>query len=186
MSGTNELQKSMLKRLPEFHAILQVYAVIAVLLSAWTIVAFLWKLSAWLLILNLGEIFTIFSYAMFIDLVESLIVLFILLGFSVLLPPRILRDQFVVRGSILALGFIGSLMAFVRSHMQFGIESGAELLFGPVAVIFLTALLLGYSSKIRFVASVTVWISDRLTVFLFILVPLFLVLSAYIIFRNIA
>lgn len=176
----------MVKRLPEFHAILQVYAVIAVLLSAWTIIAFLWKLSAWLLILNLGEIFTIFSYAMLIDLMESLIVLFVLLVVSALLPPRILRDQFVVRGTILAVGFIGSLMAFVRLHMQFGIESGAGLLFGPLAVILLTALLLGFSSKIRFVASVTAWISDRMTVFLLILVPLFLLLSAYVILRNIA
>jgi hypothetical protein len=176
----------MLKRLPEFHAILQVYAVIAVLLSAWTIVAFLWKLSAWLLILNLGEIFTVFSYAMLINLVESLIVLLILLLLSALLSPRILRDQFVVRGTILALGFVGSLMAFVRFHREFGIESGARLLFGPIAVILLTALLLGFSSKIRFIGSVTAWISDRLTVFLIILVPLFLLLSAYIIFRNIA
>jgi hypothetical protein len=176
----------MLKRLPEFHAILQVYAVIAVLLSAWTIMAFLWKLSAWLLILNLGEIFTVFSYAMLINLVESLIVLLILLLLSALLSPRILRDQFVVRGTILALGFVGSLMAFVRFHREFGIESGARLLFGPIAVILLTALLLGFSSKIRFIASVTAWISDRLTVFLIILVPLFLFLSAYIIFRNIA
>jgi hypothetical protein len=186
MSRTNELQVAVRKRFPEFSAILQVYAVIAVLLSAWTITAFLWKLSAWLLILNLGEIFTIFSYAMLADLVESLIVLFILLLVSALLPPRILRDQFVVRGTILALGFVGSLMAFVRFHMQFGMESGARLLFGPIAVILLTALLLGLSSKIRFIAPFTVWISDRLTVFLFILVPLFVLLSAYIIFRNIA
>jgi hypothetical protein len=177
----------MLKRLPEFHAVLQVYAVIAVLLSAWTIPAFLWKLSAWLLILNLGEIVTIFSYAMLIDLVESLIVLFILLVVSALLPPRILRDQFVVRGTILALGFVGSLMAFVRFHMQFGIESGARLLLlGPIAVILLTALLLALSTKVRFIASVTASISDRLTVFLFILVPLFLLLSAYILFRSVA
>jgi hypothetical protein len=65
-------------------------------------------------------------------------------------------------------------------------KSGARLLFGPIAVILLTALLLGLSSKIRFIAPFTVWISDRLTVFLFILVPLFVLLSAYIIFRNIA
>jgi hypothetical protein len=186
MSGTDEFQMAMLKRLPEFHAVVQVYAVIAVLLSAWTIPAFLWKLPAWLLILNLGEIFTIFSYAMLIDLVESLIVLFLLLAVSVLLPPRILRDQFVVRGTILALGFVGSLMAFVRFHWQFGIESGARLLVGPVAVILLTALLLGFSSKFRSIASTTAWVSDRLTVFLFLLVPLYFLLSAYVILRNIA
>jgi hypothetical protein len=57
---------------------------------------------------------------------------------------------------------------------------------GPLAVILLTALLLVFSSKVRFIASATTAISDRLTVFLYILVPLFLFLSVYIIFRNIA
>jgi hypothetical protein len=66
---------SVVQRFPNRQAILQVYAVISFLISAWTIIAFLWKLSAWLLILNLGEIFTIFSYAMVVNLLESLAVL---------------------------------------------------------------------------------------------------------------
>ena len=78
----------MLNRLPKSQAILQVYAVIAVMLSAWTITSFLWKLSAWLLVLNLGEILTVFSYAMVTNLIESLIVLFSLLLICILLPVR--------------------------------------------------------------------------------------------------
>src|SRR5690349_22735170 len=108
----------MLKRLPNRQAILQVYAVIAVMLSGWTITAFLWKLSAWLLLLNLSEIFTIFSYSMVANLIESLTVLLLLLIVCVLLPASVLCDDFVVRGTILAAGLIGALMAFVRLHMQ--------------------------------------------------------------------
>ena len=178
----------MLKRLPKPQAILQVYAVIAVMLSGWTTNAFLWKLSAWLLILNTGEIFTIFSYSMVANFLESLILLLLLLTVCASLPASILRDDFVVRGGILAIGLIGSLMAFVRFHMEFGIESGVKLLIGPLAVLLLTAILLGLSPNFRFVRflhSAVLWTSDRLIVFLYILLPLFVILLAYVIFRNI-
>lgn len=175
----------MVNRLPPFQAILQVYAVIVVMLSGWTLITFLWKLSAWLLILNLGEIFTIFSYGMMTNLIESLLVLLLLLVVCVLLPPHVLRRDFIVRGTILAIGIIAAMMAYVGLHMQFGIESGGNVLIGPFIVILLTAFLLSFSSKIRLVADSILWISDRLTVFLFILLPLFVILSAYVIFRNI-
>jgi len=155
--------------------------------SAWTITAFLWKLSAWLLILNIGEIFTIFSYSMVANLVESLIVLLLLLLVCALLPGSILRDDFVVGGTILATGLIGSLMAFVKLQMQFGIESGNKLLIGPLGVLLLTAILLWIPPKfrlVRFLHSAVRWISDRMLVFLYILVPLFVALLAYVIFRN--
>jgi len=175
----------MINRLPNLQAILQVYAVIAVMLSAWTITAFLWKLSAWLLILNLGEIFTVFSYVIVTNLVESLIVLFLLLLACVLLPHQILRDDFVVRGGILSIGFIAALMVFVKIEMQFGLESRTLLLIGPLAILLLNAVLLSFSSKIRFLHSGILWISDRLVVFLYILVPLFAFLFAYVLLRNI-
>jgi hypothetical protein len=159
-----------------------------VLFAAWTIIAFLWKLPAWLLLLNLGEIFTVFSYAMLANLLESLIVLLVVLAVSVLLPARLLRDDFAARGSILALGLIGSLLTFVKLEMQFGMESGFALLIGPVLVIVLTVVLLSLSTKSRWVGSIhsaVFWISDRLVVFLFVLVPVFVFLSVYVIFRNI-
>jgi hypothetical protein len=178
----------MLKRLPKPQAILQVYAVIAVMLSGWTITAFMWKLSAWLLILNIGEIFTVFSYSMVVNLVESLIVLLLLLTICALLPASVLRDEFVVRGTLLSLGLIGSLMAFVIFDMEFGFSSGLKLLRAPLTVWLLTAVLLVLPSRLRlarFLHAAIGWISDRMLVFLYILVPLFIVVLAYVIFRNI-
>ena len=179
----------MLQRLPNRQAILQVYAVIAVLLSAWTLTAFLWKLSAWLLILNMGEILTVFSYSMVVNVVESLIVLLVLLLICMLFPTSFLRDGFEVRGTILAIGLIGSLMAFVKFDMEFGVGTGLKLLLAPLAVLLLTAILLGLSPKSHLVQgfhSVIRWIADRMLVFLYILIPLFVLVLAYVIFRNIA
>lgn len=175
----------MRKRLPEFQAIVQVYAVIAVMFAAWTITAFLWKLSAWLLLLNLGETFIIFAYAMAANFIESLLVILMLLAACILLPANILRDDFLVRGTILSIGLIGSLMVFVGFEMQFGIGSGFLLLIAPFLVLLMMAFLLQRSSQFQRVRSVAIWFSDRVVVFLLILAPLFVVASAYVIFRNV-
>jgi hypothetical protein len=175
----------MLNKLPKPQVILQVYAVIAFMLSAWTITAFLWKLSAWLLFLNIGEIFTIFSYALMTNLLESILLLLLLLAISSLLPARFLRDDFVVRGTILSIGLIGSLMAYLGLYIHLGLENTVALFAGPFVVLSLMVFLLGFSSRFHWLRSATTWISDHLIVFLFILVPLFVVLSAYVIVRNV-
>ena len=164
--------------------IVQVYAVIAVMFAGWTMTAFLWKLSAWLLLLNLGEIFTVFSYAMAANFVESLLTLLILLTACVLLPAPYLRDDFGVRGTLLAIGLIGALMSFVGSHMLFGIQSGLMLLLGPLIVLLLTGFLLRLSGRRERLRSIASSLSDRAVVFLFLLVPLFGILSIYVLLRN--
>jgi hypothetical protein len=179
------MKTSLLTRLPESQSILRVYAVIAVMFSGWTIIVFLRKLPSWLLTLNTGEIFTVFSYAMVVNLIESLIVLLLLLSICALLPPRLLRDQFAVRGTIASLGLIGSLITVLLLLKRFGIGGTDRLLMGFLAIILLTAFLLAFSSRIRFIQSAALWISDRLVVFLFILIPLFAILFLYVIFRNI-
>ena len=158
---------------------------IAVLFAGWTITAFLWKLSAWLLILNIGEVLTIFAYAMTANFIESLLLLSVLLAACVLLPANILRDDFLVRGTILSIGLIAALMVFVGSEMQLGIESGFLLLIAPLLVLSLMAFFLQRASQFQRVRSLAIWFSDRVVVFLLILVPLFAVASVYVIFRNV-
>lgn len=176
----------MRRRLPESQSIVQVYAVIAVMFTGWTITAFLWKLSAWLLLLNLGELIALFSYAMAANFLESVVILLMLLGLCALLPARFLRDDFIVRGTILAIGLLVALMTFVSSLMRFGIESGLLLLIAPLAVLLLMSFFLQRSSKYHRLRSSAMWVSDHVVVFLFILIPLFAVASVYVIYRNIA
>ncbi len=179
------MKRRLLRRLPESQAILQVYAVIAVMFSGWTIYLFLHKLPSWLLTLNAGEIFTVFSYAMVVNLLESLIVLLLLLLACIVLPARLLRNEFAVLGTILSLGLVGSLMAVLLLLNKFGIAGSSRLWAGVLAVLLATALLLVFSSKIRPIQSTILWLSDRLVVFLFVLIPLFAILFVYVIFRNI-
>ena len=178
----------MLNRLPKSQAILQVYAVIAVMLSAWTITSFLWKLSAWLLVLNLGEILTVFSYAMVTNLIESLFVLLFLLLICILLPARYFRDKFAARGVIFSAGLLGSVMLYLKLYIIYGLGNAPGLLIYPLALLLVTAFLLLFSSRLPFVRaveSVLLWISDRLVVFLYILIPVYAIFLIYVLFRNI-
>lgn len=174
----------MLKRLPDRQSILPVYAVIACLFAAWTITAFLWKLSTWLMFLNLGEILAIFSYGMLTNLFESLLVLLLLLLASALLPAGWLREDFRVRGTLLAVGLIGALMTYLRLYMSYKLDNRGLLIGGPLFVLALTILLLGLAGRSARLRTAAAWLSDRLTVFLFVLAPLFVLLSGYVLIRN--
>ncbi len=147
--------------------------------------AFLWKLSAWLLLLNLGEILTILSYALAANFLESLIVLSVLLAVCALLPAAVLRDDFVVRGAILALGLVGSLMAFVGAEVQLGFDNGFKLLLAPLAILLLTGFLLRRSATYHRLRLAAMWLTDRVVIFLFVLLPLFAIGSVYVILRNV-
>ena len=175
----------MTKRFPQFPDILQVYAVIAVMLAGWTLTAFLWRLSAWLLLLNLGEVATIFAYGMAANFGESLFVLLLVLAASVLFPAKFPRGDFVVRGTILAIGLISAMMAFVGFEMRVGIERGLVLWVPPLVVLLLMVFLLRRASKSPWLRSTALWLSDRLVIFLFVLIPLFAVSAAYVLFRNV-
>jgi hypothetical protein len=82
-------------------------------------------------------------------------------------------------------GLIGSLMVYLGLYMHFGMERAIPLLVGPFVIILMMTLLLGFSAKFRWLRSATTWLADRLLIFLFILVPLFVIFSAYVIARNI-
>ena len=129
---------------------------------------------------------SLFSYAMAANFLESLVILLLLLGLCAFLPARFLRDDFIVRGTILAIGLLVALMTFVSSLMRFGIDSGLRLLIAPLAVLLLMSFLLQCFSKYPRLRSSAIWVSDHVVVFLFILIPLFAVASVYVIYRNIA
>jgi hypothetical protein len=76
------------------------------------------------------------------------------------------------------------LIAFVGSERQLGVEHGFLLLFPPVAVLSIMGFCLFRSASTPQVRSAVLWLSDRVTVFLFLLVPLFASLSIYVILRN--
>jgi hypothetical protein len=174
-----------LRRFPDVSAIFPVYAVIAVPIFGWTITSGFWKLPSWLNFLNFGEISAIFAYAMMTAFLESLLVCGLVLLLCLLLPARTFRDQFVVRGTWLAMGLTLSVLGHAawRGITRFT-YTDVSLVTWSILSTLMIAVMTILSGRVRFMAKLAEWISDRLTVFLYILIPVS-ILSILIVFvRN--
>ena len=101
---------NLLKRIPGWQQIAPVYAVIVVMLYTWSLVLFFWRLPSFLYYSTLGEAAVIFSYMVVVDLLESLLVLFILLAIAFILPQKWFYNKFVTIGSSLVILSLAWLM----------------------------------------------------------------------------
>lgn len=175
--------KIIVKRLPVFNNILPVYAITAFMVYGWTLLIYFRYLHYWLDFLNIGEILAIFCYAMVADLVESLIILFILLGVCIILPSRFLKDVFVVRGTLLVVCVFLSVSVFLNNYPDLNNYSG---MFLPWSVITLIgAILIAFIlPKISFIARAAVWLSDSMIIFLYIFMPVAALSLLVVLVRN--
>jgi hypothetical protein len=106
------MSKEMSNRWPVSKEIIAVYAVIAFIVQLWTIDEFLEQLPAWSSYLNVIEILAVFAYRITASFIECLLLLGVLLFASFVLPPRLFRDTFAVRGTAFALCVLGSIIVF--------------------------------------------------------------------------
>lgn len=170
-------------RFPSLQENLQVYAVIVAFLYTWTILWLFWELPSWLNFLTVGEVLPVFAYALATNFLESLLVLAGLNLVCFFLPQDWFHTSFVPR-SFLLVGFgLGYLMVFI-SLFRKEAEHPTGLLVGSL-VIFL--LLIPFSmlfGRIPIVKNLAESISDRLTIFVYLLVPLSLLSILFIVLRN--
>jgi hypothetical protein len=170
-------------RFPSLQENLQVYAVIVAFLYTWTILWLFWELPSWLNFLTVGEVLPIFAYALATNFLESLLVLAGLNLICFLLPAHWFHTSFVPRSFLLVASGLGTLMVFIS---LFGKEAEhPNGLF--VATLMLLVLLVPGSlflGRIPIVKNLAESISDRLTIFVYLLVPLSLLSILFIILRN--
>jgi hypothetical protein len=176
-------RSGMFKRLPPLQEIVPVYAVIASMLFAWSILQFFWYLPSWLYFMSTGDLVGVFSYVMFSSFVESLAFLFLLLSLGFILPPAWLGAEFVVRGTSVALSAIGLFMIYFRYDISG--KYGIPVVWFGVIVILTAAVVSFLAGKFRPIKRALAWLSDRLTVFLYILIPLSVLSLLAIVVRNI-
>jgi hypothetical protein len=80
--------RSLKDRLPPIQQIFAVYGISALLIHGWTLIWFFWKLPSWEYFLNFREISVALAYAMAVNLLECLSILFALLLFCLALPHK--------------------------------------------------------------------------------------------------
>jgi hypothetical protein len=133
--------------------------------------------------MSAGQLFAAFSYSLVTAFLESLAFLLLLLALSFILPPSWLREAFVVRGSLISLSVLGLILlraylnttalAYLRGLGALGAAAGAAAL-----------VLVVLSGRAGWLRKSVAWLADRLTVFLYILVPLSLIGLITVLLRN--
>lgn len=173
-----------LKRLPKWPQIAAVYSVIVLVIYAWTILWSFWKLPSWLYFLSIGEILTIYAYAFATNLFESLLVLCVPLGLSLILPRKWFSDVFVTRSLIVVLSVLG-YSAYILTQFQ-SREDYPGGIIRLLPVVFLVALILAFPiGKIKPLVKVLDFFAEQTTIFLYLFIPVSLICLLVVLARQI-
>lgn len=177
-----------LKRFPARKDILSVYAVVCFMTYSWTILSAFWKLPSWVYNLTVDEIIGVNAYAFTLNLVESLLIMGVLLFFCLVLPAGFLKDDFTVRGTTIALCLLASAMLhlYVNREVDSYENFIATMQTWWLVTLLVLAVLLLIAAKIRLVRVALAELADRLTILLYLFLPLSLIGIVIVIFRNIS
>jgi hypothetical protein len=171
-------------RLPSMGQLTAVYGVIVFMVYGWTIYWYLWKLPSWLYFLTLGELLVTFSYAMVVNLIESLLVLLLPVLLSLLLPYHWFRERFVAQGVILVILLLIALMNYLNIIIGLqGFPPGLGLMaLGAIIVIAFLIFLVGRVGLLR---KVVEEIGNRATIFIYIFLPISVLSIFVVLIRNV-
>lgn len=154
------------------------------LIHVWAILNILVVLPAWALRLGLIELLGVTAYPLAFALMESLLSWLVLVGLSVLLPRRVMREEFVAQSAtfftVLA---VISAMLHISPEMLFTYR-----LFALVAVLlaFILALYMSYlAGRWQKYATFTRSLLTRVSILSWIYIFLDLLAVAIILIRNI-
>lgn len=171
-------------RFPSLQENIQVYAVIAGFLYTWTILRLFWELPSWLKFLTVGELVPLFAYALSTDLLESLLVLAGLNLACFLLPRGWFRISFIPGSFLLVVFGLGYLIYFFSAFEKEAVHPSGLWLWSIAFYVLLIPFSL-FAGRIAGVKNLAELISDRLIVFLYLIVPFSLLSVLFIAFRNI-
>lgn len=148
-----------------------------------TINRFFWKIPSWILFSTLGDLFSIYSYMVLVNFLESLLVLGSVLILCVILPRKWFYDNFLSKGTlsvILTLLFL----IYLGSKMQSDVFPWTLIRMSPyilLLIVFLVFLL----DRVNFLRNFIEKLADRFTVFLYILIPISVLSALVVLIRNV-
>ena len=171
-------------KIPKLEQIAPVYAVIVAIIYPWTLTRYFWKLSSWLLFASVGDFAAFFAYMVFVNLVESILVLLAPLALSVLLPRRWFYDHFVTRSVALVLfglGFLIYLNRNLHADSAFPLALIRGIPLAAVAILVFTFLV----DRVSLIRKLLEELANRLTIFLYISIPVSAIALLIVLVRNI-
>lgn len=170
-------------RLPSRNEIIAVFSVAVFACHSWTMLGFFNKLSSFLLYFTVGEILSIFAYMMSVALLESIAVTILLVLLSVILPPGWLREGFAYKGFvIIAIATAASIL--FQKLLPDDYPSTLMLAVSAVVPIVLIVALIAVGQAFPRLRSLLLDIQDRISIMLYIYVPIGIISLMVVFIRN--
>ena len=166
-----------LNKIPRWEKIIPVYSIVVVMIYTWSLLHFFWRLPSWLNFSTLGQVAILFSYTVTVNFFESVLVLLALVLFGLILPANWLMDSFVTKGSLLALLGLGGMMA-LNQYLRDDLIFFAAMVAGAVLLTFVL-------DRLAFVRKMLEEIAGRMTVFLYLWMPISAIAVLTVLVRNI-
>ena len=159
------------KRIPKAAQIAAVYAVIMFTIYSWTLLWFFWKYPSWAFFMNIGEILVELAYSLANCFAESLVVLIFPVFLAVILPKKWFYDSFIARGVALVLPILGYMMVLAY-QINGELDYPSEALNWAPIVLAVTLLLVFLAGKPGLLRKALEAVADRMTIFIYLFVPL--------------
>jgi hypothetical protein len=172
------------KRLPTQKEVTPVYAVIVIMIYGWTILKFNYFMTGWLYFLNIGEIVNVFTYAMTVNLLESLVVLLGVATIGFILPRKWFADAFVARGAGFSV-LILALLMYVAEQFEAKDYYPADIIRWFPFILFLMLLFVYILGRVQVTRKAIEFFADRAIIFLYVSLPLSGVSLVAVLLRNV-
>ena len=175
-----------LARLPERQSVVSVYGVAVFIVYSWTVLTSFWKIPSWLFFLKISEVLAMYAYSFVVNFVESILLLTLVLLVGVILPARWWRNRFIANSMIWILVLMGSLM--LRLYLYRAPSDWETFLYGQwewLGYTALLALLLNlFVSRLAWLQKGLETLAERLSIFLYIYLPLTAISFVVVVARN--
>lgn len=169
--------------------IVLVFAACAVPVHSWSTFTFFNQMPGWLVYLNAWDLIGTFAYTQIFALLESVTILLVVILLGVILPARFLRDRFAAQGStVVLLTFGWAIVAHSTQIVPFARSApwlSKKLLF--MVGLYLASIGVPYVLIYRYrrLEEFIYSFLERLTVLLYMYVPIACLGTVVVILRNI-
>jgi hypothetical protein len=130
-----------------------------------------------------GEILSIFAYMMSVALLESIAFTVLLVLLSAILPSSWLRDGFAYKGFVIVVIAAAASILFQR-FLPDDYPSTLMLAASTIVPILLVITLIAVSRTFPRLRSLLLDIQDRISIMLFIYIPIGILSLVVVLFRN--
>lgn len=187
-SAQEKLTRLFSKRFPDRKSLWGIYAAIVFLIYSWTLITSFYKLPSWMFYLTIDQILSIYAYSFSLNLIESIFLLIGVLFLEFTLFLGLKDDQeFQTRCILVVSIFLASLMTrlvMFQGYEDSGAFVAGELLWWGIAIpAGLIIAVIG--SKFKLLRQIFEAISDRISIFLYVYIPLSLLSLIIVLIRNI-